>query len=82
MTLVSAVTQELATEIARYCNPILLHFPLNHDDPMPSFAFPFSPAEVELGRQYEFKLNHVVQLDRPDQLSRTVIEVIGESGND
>lgn len=79
MTLVSATTQELATEIARYCNPILLHFPLNHDDPMPSFAFPFSPAEVELGRQYEFKLNHVVQLDRPDQLSRTLIETIGET---
>jgi len=78
MTLVSATTQEVATEIARYCNPVLLHFPLNLDDPLPSFAFPFSPAEVELGRQYEFKLNHVVHLERPDQLSRTVIETIGE----
>jgi Acyclic terpene utilisation family protein AtuA len=79
MALVSADTQELATEIARYCNPVLLHFPLNLDDPLPSFAFPFSPAEVELGRQFEFKLNHVVHLERPDQLSRTVIEHIGDN---
>ncbi|MBB3860680.1 hypothetical protein GGQ88_001949 [Novosphingobium hassiacum] len=79
MTLVSAATQEVATDIARYCNPVLLHFPLNADDPLPSFAFPFSPAEVELGRQYEFKLNHVVHLDRPDQLSRLVIETTGEA---
>lgn len=81
MTLVSAATQELATEIARYCNPVLLHFPLNLDDPLPSFAFPFSPAEVELGRQFEFKLNHVVHLDEPGQLSRTVIETIGEAAH-
>lgn len=79
MTLVWAPTQELATEIAKYCNPMLLHFPLNMDDPLPSFAFPFSPAEVELGRQYEFKLNHVVSVDRPDAFARTVFETIGES---
>ena len=38
----------------------------------------FSPAEVELGRQYEFKLNHVVTVDRPDAFARTVFETIGE----
>jgi len=82
MTLVWAPTQELATEIAKYCNPMLLHFPLNPDDPLPSFAFPFSPAEVELGRQYEFKLNHVVTVDRPDAFARTVFETIGEGARD
>ncbi len=70
MTLVTAASQEMATEIAKFCNPVLLHFPLNADDPMPSFAFPFSPAEVELGRLYEFKLNHVVALDDPLELCR------------
>lgn len=79
MTLVWAPTQEMATEIAKYCNPMLLHFPLNPDDPLPSFAFPFSPAEVELGRQFEFKLNHVAAVDRPDAFARTVIETIGET---
>lgn len=79
MTLVWAPTQELATEIAKYCNPMLLHFPLNPDDPLPSFAFPFSPAEVELGRQFEFKLNHVAAVESPDAFARTVVETIGEA---
>ena len=81
MTLVWAPTQQQATEIAKYCNPMLLHFPLNMDDPLPSFAFPFSPAEVELGCHYEFKLNHVVHVDRPDQLARTSFETIGEAAH-
>ena len=71
MALVTADAQEIATEIAKYCNPALLHFPPNPDDPMPSFAFPFSPAEVELGRLYEFKLNHVVSVADPMELVRT-----------
>jgi hypothetical protein len=71
MALVTASDQETATEIAKFCNPVLLHFPLNPEDPMPSFAFPFSPAEVELGRLYEFKLQHVVATDDPLELVRT-----------
>ncbi|MDB5471809.1 MAG: hypothetical protein JWR84_3369 [Caulobacter sp.] len=80
MVLVTAATQTRATEIAKYCNPYLLHFPLNLDDPLPSFAFPFSPAEVALGAQYEFKLNHVVHLDDPCELAvtRTFIAGRGE----
>lgn len=71
MVVVTAATQDRATEVAKYCNPYLLHFPLNLDDPLPSFAFPFSPAEVVLGAQYEFKLNHVVHLESPGELSVT-----------
>jgi hypothetical protein len=71
MALVTAPTQEMANEIAKFANPMLLHFPLEPDDPMPSFAFPFSPAEVDLGALYEFKLNHVVALADPLDLTRT-----------
>jgi Acyclic terpene utilisation family protein AtuA len=71
MALVTADTQDKATEIAKFSNPILLHFPLTATDPMPSFAFAFSPAEVELGRLYEFKLNHVVAIADPLELTRT-----------
>ncbi|NBB14778.1 acyclic terpene utilization AtuA family protein [Caulobacter sp. SLTY] len=80
MVLVTAATQARATEIAKYCNPYLLHFPLNQDDPLPSFAFPFSPAEVALGPQYEFKLNHVVHLADPCELAttRTFVAGLGE----
>lgn len=71
MTLFTAPTQERATEIAKFCNPFLLHYPQRADDPLPSYAFPFSPAEVELGRLYEFKLNHVVAVTSPAELIRT-----------
>lgn len=80
MALVTAAEQEQATEIAKFCNPALLHFPLNADDPMPSFAFPFSPAEVELGAFYEFKLNHVVAIDDPLELARTAYFTAGQGG--
>ncbi|MES3027737.1 MAG: acyclic terpene utilization AtuA family protein [Pseudomonadota bacterium] len=78
MALVTASTQAEATEIAKYCNPTLLHFPLEPTDPMPSFAFPFSPAEVELGALYQFRLNHVVHVADPLALTRTTFIDIGE----
>ena len=76
MALVTAPSQAAATEIAKFCNPALLHFPLRPDDPMPSFAFPFSPAEAELGRVYEFKLQHVVHIEDPAELVRTTQFVV------
>lgn len=74
MLLVTAPTQEIASEIARWANPHLLHQPLNDHDPIPSFAFPYSPAEAELGAVYEFRLNHVVHVDDPLALSRMRID--------
>ena len=71
MTLVTAATRETAMEIAMFTNPSLLHFPLNPNEPLPSYAFPFSPAEVDLGPLYEFKLNHVVATGDPLELIRT-----------
>ena len=78
MTLVTAADQERATEIAKFCNPMLLHFPLSPEDPLPSFAFAFSPAEVELGPLHEFKLNHVVAVDDPLALTRMVHFTTGQ----
>lgn len=77
MTLVTSSTQEMATEIAKYCNPFLLHYPQRIDTPLPSYAFPFSPAEVELGKLYEFKLNHVIALASPGELARTKFLTVG-----
>ena len=67
---VTADNQETATRIAKVFNPILLHFEVAKNTPKPSFAFPFSPAEVEKGKIYEFRLNHVVELDDPFELIR------------
>ncbi len=67
----TAATQELATQITKTCNPLFFHMPLNRDTPLPSYAFPFSPAEIERGAVYEFMLNHVVHVDHALELVRT-----------
>ncbi|MEM7469719.1 MAG: acyclic terpene utilization AtuA family protein [Pseudomonadota bacterium] len=76
MTIVTANEQSRATEIAKLLNPALLHYPLTPDEPMPTFAFPFSPAEIERGAHYEFCLNHVITLDDPmEAFALEVIEI-------
>ncbi|MCB6178120.1 DUF1446 domain-containing protein [Rhodobacter sp. Har01] len=63
--IVTCPTAEQAAEAAKMLNPYLLHHPLTEDEPMPTFAFPFSPAEMQRGALYEFCLNHVMELDDP-----------------
>jgi hypothetical protein len=74
--MVTAQSQGMATSIAKYANPYLLHMPLPGMTHLPSFAFMTSPAEIERGAIYEFVLNHSVEVDRPDELVRTETEVI------
>jgi hypothetical protein len=68
--IVTAATQELATKIAKYANPYLLHMPLPAMEHLPSFAFMSSPAELPRGAIYEFVLQHAVALASPDELVR------------
>lgn len=63
--IVTAQTEALAGEIGKMLNPYLLHHPLTKGEEQPTFAFPFSPAEVSIGATYEFCLNHVMELDDP-----------------
>jgi len=67
----TAETQARATQIANTCNAYFCHFPLRRDKELPSYGFAFTPAEVERGPIYEFKLNHVVETDDPLELVRT-----------
>ena len=67
----TASTQDLATRIAKTCNPLFFHMPLNPDTPLPSYAFPFSPAEIERGAAYDFLINHVVHVKNGLELVRT-----------
>ena len=71
MFIATARTQELATQIAKTCNPAFFHMPVREGKEMPSYGFPFSPAEVERGEVYEFHLNHVVATQSPFELVRT-----------
>lgn len=63
--IVTAQTDALANEIGKMLNPYLLHHPLTEAEEQPTFAFPFSPAEVSRGAIYEFCLNHVLELADP-----------------
>lgn len=77
MGLVTAPTDAQAREIAKMLNPLMLHHPLDPDEAMPTFAFPFSPAELHRGAIYEFCLNHVLHLDDPMQAFRIEIHEVG-----
>ncbi len=70
MSIVTAKSQSMATEIAKVINPFLLHHPLTANEATPTFAFPFSPAEMPRGPLYEFCLNHTMALDNPMQAFR------------
>lgn len=72
--IVTAQTAEDADQIGKLLNPYLLHHPLTRDEEQPTFAFPFSPAEIQRGAIYEFTLNHVLHLDDPMEVFR--LEVI------
>ncbi len=65
MGIVTAKSEELAMEIGRMLNPYLLHHPLTAQEEQPTFAFPFSPAEINVGPVFEFCLNHVMEIDDP-----------------
>jgi hypothetical protein len=66
----TAATQAMATQIAKACNPYFFHFPINLEKEIPSHGFAFSPADIERGPVYEFKLNHVVEVADPMDLVR------------
>ncbi|MDQ2066127.1 acyclic terpene utilization AtuA family protein [Xinfangfangia sp. CPCC 101601] len=70
-------TPEQAAEAAKILNPYLLHHPLTEDEPMPTFAFPFSPAEMQRGALYEFCLNHVMELDDPMAAFKLELHEVG-----
>jgi hypothetical protein len=67
----TAETQEMATQIAKACNPYFFHMPMPAHSEMPSYGFAFTPADIERGPVFEFKLNHVVEVDDPMELVRT-----------
>ncbi|HEV2739007.1 MAG TPA: acyclic terpene utilization AtuA family protein, partial [Candidatus Elarobacter sp.] len=63
MFVATAASQAIATRIAKACNSHFFHFPLRRDVELPSYAFPFSPAEIERGQVFEFRINHVVRVE-------------------
>jgi hypothetical protein len=77
--LITAQTAETAAEIGKLINPYVLHYPLTKDEELPTFAFPYSPAQSERGPIYEFTLNHVMELDHPMQAFRLQVSEVGNA---
>ena len=74
--IITAETAEIAGEIGKLINPFVLHYPLSQNEELPTFAFPYSPAQSERGALYEFCLNHIMELDNPMEAFRLdVMEV-------
>ena len=65
LIIITAQSQEIATEISRLLNPYLLHLPLSDQEDLPTFAFPYSPVHTERGAVFEFTINHIQVLDDP-----------------
>ncbi len=72
-------TEAQAAEAGKMLNPYLLHHALTEDEPMPTFAFPFSPAEMQRGALYEFCLNHIMTLDDPMSAFRLETHEVGRA---
>lgn len=68
--IVTAPSPELAQEIGKMLNPFLLHHALTQQEEQPTFAFPFSPAEIPAEPAYEFALNHIMELADPMEAFR------------
>lgn len=65
MAITTAADQSTANTIAKLLNPYLLHHPLTQAEEQPTFAFPFSPAEIDRGAAYTFVLHHTLTLRDP-----------------
>ncbi len=74
--LITAKTAEISAEIGKLINPFVLHYPLTKEEELPTFAFPYSPAQSERGAFYEFALNHVMELDAPMSAFRLVLDEV------
>ena len=75
--IITAKTAAMADEIGRMINPFVLHYPLTEDEELPTFAFPYSPAQSDRGAIYEFCLNHVMALDDPMAAFRLRVDEVG-----
>jgi len=77
MIIVTAKTQEMASSIVKLSNAYVLHFPLTFEEELPSFAFPFSPAQFDKGPIYKFMLHHVVEPDSYKEMFKNVYMNVG-----
>jgi hypothetical protein len=79
MLVVTASSQELASDIIKACNPYFFHMPIRDGMELPSYGMVFSPNDMDRGPVYQFELNHVVSVDDPMELVRMEISDLAEA---
>ena len=65
LVVVTAKKQYECEEISKILNPLLLHHSLFKNNELPTFSFPLSPPSFNIGKKYEFCLNHVMIINNP-----------------
>lgn len=65
LCIVTSSSQALSNEICKLINPFMLHYPLTETEELPTFSFPYSPAESERGAVFRFLANHRLILAEP-----------------
>ena len=76
---ITAKSQELASEIAKACNPYFFHMPIRDGLELPSYGLMCTPADIDRGPVYQFELNHVVRVNDPMELVR--MEMVDVAAN-
>ena len=74
LVLITAHDEPTADELGKLINPFLLHYPLSDNEALPTFAFPYSPAQTNRGALYEFCLNHTLRLKSPMDVFRLSVQ--------
>ena len=74
---ITAKTQQLASDIAKFVAWISAHVPIPEwEGIISSIAYPFSPPQLDKGAVYRFSLNHVVEPDDPFEMFRFYYEEV------
>ncbi len=74
---VLADTQEIAHSVCSYAHGVLLHqsYP-GRKTVAGNLAFPYSPADFDLGEVFEFSIYHLLEVDDPTSLFPVTVEQI------
>lgn len=75
---VVAPTQAQASAIMKAVNHVALHFPVpDWTGSITGLAQPYSPQVLDRGPVWRFNINHVVEVDDPNELYRFAYEEVG-----
>jgi hypothetical protein len=68
---VIAETPELSSAVMAIASHTILHHPVKeYSGFISNTAYPFSPPSADMGATYEFAINHIVEVEHPNELFR------------